>query len=203
MPRLVKEIEKRVKVGLQKPWVPTAALFHGGRDCGEFYLQQSFGNCCPLRTESLTIPRSQEDSSDCKFFFCTILLLFSNGFIEDLKEYWARNLPDVTKQCHKDNLIASLLFKDNEFPKNILFEPKITRSSISSVEEASSENVSNQLTVQASEGTQEKPSKKDELLTEIQTEKEKIIAFQDEINFAVKRLEQVFFKFCIITFFFY
>lgn len=82
MPRLVKQIEKKVKAGLQKPWVPTAALFHGARDCGDFYSQQSFGGSCPLRTENIKVPNTQENISDCKFysnsvacFYCLLILL--------------------------------------------------------------------------------------------------------------------------------
>lgn len=103
-------------------------------------------------------------------------------------------MPDVTKQCSKDNLIASLLFKDNEFPRKILFEPKNTTNSVSSIEK-SPEKMDLQLTttVQTLENAQETPSKKDELLVEIQTEKDKIIAFQEEINLAVKKLQEVFF----------
>lgn len=67
MPRLVKEIEKKIRAGLQKPWVPTQALFHGARDCEEFYLQQSFGEASPLRTEHVVIPNTQEITSDGKF----------------------------------------------------------------------------------------------------------------------------------------
>lgn len=121
-------------------------------------------------------------------------------FIGDLREYWARNLPDVTKQCNKDNLIASLLFKDNEFPRKIQFEPQITPKS-SSIEK-SSEKLDLQLTTNAQslELAQETPSKKDELLIEIQTEKDKIFAFQEEINLAVKKLQEVIFKLLKNTF---
>lgn len=69
VPRLVKEIERRLKAGLQKPWVPSGALFEGGRDCGEFYLQQSLGCSKPLRTENLSIPRTQDACSDGELKF--------------------------------------------------------------------------------------------------------------------------------------
>lgn len=69
MPRLVKEIEKRVKIALQKPWLPSDMLFCGARDCNEFYLQGSFGSCCPLKTENLVIPKTQENNDDSKLFF--------------------------------------------------------------------------------------------------------------------------------------
>lgn len=67
VPRLVKEIERRVKMALEKRWVPTNLLYHGARDCGDAYLWQSFGNSCPLMTESLSIPETQINTDEREF----------------------------------------------------------------------------------------------------------------------------------------
>lgn len=66
--QLTKEIEKRIKIGLQKPWVPSDVLFYGSRDCGDFYLAQSFGNSGPLTSQYLHIPRTSSNNSESTFF---------------------------------------------------------------------------------------------------------------------------------------
>lgn len=67
VPRLVKEIEKRIEVALEKPWVPTCLLEYGARDCGNLYLQQSFGNSCPLKSERIYVPQVDAETSEGRF----------------------------------------------------------------------------------------------------------------------------------------
>lgn len=131
-------------------------------------------------------------------FIATVLfVLLLIDFMVDLKQYWVRNLPDVTKQCSINNLIPSLLFKDREFPKTYLCAPKVTvGSAAEEVAEIISSN-KNELCVPTVIVTEEKEelSEKDQLMAEIHTEKENIITFQEEINSAVQKLEKVLYKF--------
>lgn len=39
-------------------------------------------------------------------------------FSPEIKQYWVRNLPEVTKQCPPNLLLPSLLFKDSDFSTN-------------------------------------------------------------------------------------
>lgn len=113
----------------------------------------------------------------------------------DIRQYWVRNLPDVTKQCSRNNLVASLLFKDVEFPENYCFARRITVSFAKEVDtaEGSPSTNKNEIVVHTTAVTQEaeKLTEKDELLSKIQAEKEKIADFQLEISSAVQQLEQV------------
>lgn len=112
-----------------------------------------------------------------------------------MRQYWARNLADVTKQCSRDNLIPSLLFKDSEFPTNRLFTPRIASSTVAVTTDQSLESVTlqQQLPDKVEIGVEEvKLTENNKMLNEIKAEKAKIIAFQEEINTAVKKLEQVF-----------
>lgn len=125
----------------------------------------------------------------------------------DEREYWVRNLADVTKQCSKDCLIATLIFKDNEFPKNYSFAPKSTASSATEI--CTAEDISeivgsskNEFTAHAIAVTQEidKLSENDKLIAEIEVEKEKIITFQDELNSAMQKLQQVLSQYDYVKF---
>lgn len=98
VPRLVKDIEERIKLNLGKPWVPSLLLKGGVRVCETGYLKQSCGDCNPLETVNVQIPQTQ--------------LCIS----EDLKYYYVHHLPDVTRQCSQKQLIPSLLFEDTAFP---------------------------------------------------------------------------------------
>ncbi|KAF2884096.1 hypothetical protein ILUMI_22064 [Ignelater luminosus] len=102
VPRLIKEIENRIKLSFEKPWVPNCLLKDGMRDCGNTQLRQDFSHGFPLQTENIRIPSTQ------------------GNYSEALKKYWVHNLPDVTKQCNPRNLIPSLLYKDSEFSINCL-----------------------------------------------------------------------------------
>lgn len=105
-----------------------------------------------------------------------------------------RNLPAVTKQCSRDNLIASLLFKDSELPKNyIVGTNKVAKTSIEEILTAeSSAAKADEIKEQEHEVFTAPQTEMDVLSNEIQIEKDKITAFQKEIDDAVKKLEQVF-----------
>lgn len=104
-----------------------------------------------------------------------------------------RNLPDVTRQCSINHLIPSLLFKDNEFPKTYLFAPKVTVNSTADEATEILGSNKNEPSVPKVVVNEEKKelSEKDQLVAKIQTEKENIITFQEEINSAMQKLEQV------------
>ncbi|KAF5285613.1 hypothetical protein FQR65_LT13094 [Abscondita terminalis] len=98
IPKLVKNIEEKLRLSLEKPWLPADFLKHGTRECKKFDLKHDFGYGHSLQTENVEIPDLQR--SDCS---------------EALRQYWVHYLPEVTKQCLGRNLVPSLLFKDTEF----------------------------------------------------------------------------------------
>ncbi|KAI4464089.1 jm1 protein [Holotrichia oblita] len=93
---LTKRIEEKVKLSLNKKWIPTSFLRHGIRQCRTDYLKSSYISTYPLRTENVKVPSTQSES-------------------EHLKEYWVYYVNDITKQCSDRNLIPSLIFRDTDF----------------------------------------------------------------------------------------
>lgn len=107
VPDLIREIRSKLSLGLEKPWIPAALLEDGARECGKGFLRQSFGWGHPLLTVDLKAPKPHEKCSETEM------------------QYWARHLQDVTNQCSREQLLPSLLFKDNEFTRanlNLILE---------------------------------------------------------------------------------
>lgn len=59
---LTKRIEEKVKLSLEKKWIPTSFLRHGIRQCRTDYLKSSYISTYPLRTENVKIPYTQSES---------------------------------------------------------------------------------------------------------------------------------------------
>ncbi|KAK5643290.1 hypothetical protein RI129_007135 [Pyrocoelia pectoralis] len=104
VPRLMKKIEEKIRLSLEKPWVPCDFLKYGVRDCGNIDLKQDFGHSSSLLSQNIQIPNLQQGTSS-----------------EALKQYWIHHLPDVSRQCDRQNLIPSLLYNDNKFVGKIDF----------------------------------------------------------------------------------
>lgn len=202
VPKLVKEIEKRVKVALQKPWVPTCVLFHGTRDCGDFFNWQSFGNSRMLVSRYLHIPRTEQNQSKsiyrhqhtCNNIYIILILV--------LQHYWVQKLPEVTKQCTQNELIPSLLFKDIQFAKNHQVLMSTSSSIISSAQmQDITENAAHiALSTDVKETLDlEGKTEQDEatLLEEIRVSKQKILDVENEIKLAEQQAQQVIIKLLI------
>lgn len=95
VPTLVKQIEAKMRDCLQTQWFPSQYLYQGAHltSPNQFFLQ-STGCSIPLHTKNLHIPHIDLNSTD------------------SYRDYCVRTLPDVTRQCSADNLLASLLFTD-------------------------------------------------------------------------------------------
>ncbi|KAK4886403.1 hypothetical protein RN001_002674 [Aquatica leii] len=120
VPKLVKKIDESVRLNLEKPWVPSEFLKFGSRDCKKMVLKQDFGYGHNLQSEIIQIPDLQKQ--DC---------------VESLKQYWVHYLPEVTKQCLKQNVVPSLLYRDSEFT-DLAFSTKVenveTNSLVNNIE---------------------------------------------------------------------
>ncbi|CAH0560840.1 unnamed protein product [Brassicogethes aeneus] len=97
VPKLVKRIEDSLRLSFKQTWLPSSLFNNGVRHCEDDVIVQTLGNCAPLKAVNLQIPDTQ------------------NNLDEVLKEYWIRDVNDVTRQCDREKLIPSLLYNDCEF----------------------------------------------------------------------------------------
>ncbi|XP_017774067.1 PREDICTED: coiled-coil domain-containing protein 22 [Nicrophorus vespilloides] len=100
IPKLVKDIKENLKLSLEQPWLPPNFILNGAQVYDTTYFQQGLCYSVPLKSENIQIPNTAENVT------------------EELKQYWVHHLPDVSRQCEASNLLASLLFKDNNFDIN-------------------------------------------------------------------------------------